>query len=35
MLTLADADKNEPAARDLAEKLMRIRAEMEIHGGKI
>lgn len=35
MLTLADADKNEPAARDLAEKLMRIRSEMEIHGGKI
>lgn len=35
MLTLADADKNETAARDLAEKLMRIRAEMEIHGGKI
>ena len=35
MLTLADADKNEPAARDLAEKHMRIRAEMEIHGGKI
>lgn len=35
MLTLADAEKNEPAARDLAEKLMRIRAEMEIHGGKI
>ena len=35
MLTLADAEKNEKASRELSAKLMRIRAEMEAHGGKI
>lgn len=35
LMTLADADRNEEASKSLSQQLMRIRTEMEIHGGKI